>query len=72
MGIVCRITGICSRSRKEKILIAYFKDPQRENATNFAVGGAVSTDLLTSEAAGLPAQIPTYLMAATEFPFRWF
>jgi phospholipase/lecithinase/hemolysin len=52
-------------SRQFPTVIAYFKDPQRENATNFAVGGAVSTDLLTSDAAGLPAQIPTYLMAAT-------
>jgi len=45
-------------------LSAYFKDPLSKNATNFAVGGSLSTDLLTSDAAGLPAQIPTYLTAA--------
>ena len=40
---------------------AYFPDPDNDNGTNFAVGGSISADLLESEPAGFPAQIPTYL-----------
>ena len=40
---------------------AFFPNPDNENGTNFAVGGAVSSDLLESEPTGFPGQIPTYL-----------
>lgn len=40
---------------------AYFPHPDNDNGTNFAVGGSISADLLESEPAGFPAQIPTYL-----------
>ena len=40
---------------------AFFPNPDNEKGTNFAVGGAVSSDLLKSEPTGFPVQIPTYL-----------
>lgn len=40
---------------------AFFPNPDNRKGTNFAVGGAISSDLLESEPTGSPAQIPTYL-----------
>jgi thermolabile hemolysin len=40
-------------------LIAFFRNEKSPNATNFAVGGALSTDLLTPKT----GQIPTFLSA---------
>ena len=45
---------------------AHFPDPDSRNGTNFAVGGAISADLLESEPAGFPAQIQAYLASTTK------
>ena len=45
----------------------YFPNPK--NGTNFAVGGAISADLLHSGANGFPAQIPTYLASTQRQAF---
>jgi phospholipase/lecithinase/hemolysin len=44
-------------------LTAYFQDPLSPNGTDFAIGSATSADLLQSDPAGFPAEIPTYLTA---------
>ena len=45
-------------------LIAYFQDPLSPNGTDFAIGGAISADLLQPDPKGFPAEIPTYLTAS--------